>query len=145
MANPIAKAGTPSFKFELYEDRVRIAPRFRGRSGTDIFLHSLTGVEFETGGVLSRRGHIRFLHSGGAGDRYDFERAFAGELAKFKVAVEDRVNQQRSEASGRPNTGASGGERDRLADLERLSNLWERGAITDAEFAQAKQTILAQA
>jgi hypothetical protein len=147
MTKPIEKAGTPSLKFELYEDRIRVAHRFRTHSGTgtDIYLHNISGIEFESGGLLKGKGHIRFLLSGGVVDRFEFDRPFADGILKFKKAVERRIGEVRTGVSPQavsPGTPGSGGTRHHLQELERLTELWERRALTDDEFAQAKRAVL---
>ena len=131
---------TLNLKFELFDDRVRVAPRFRLRSGTDIYLGSITGIELDTGGFWGSKGHIRFFFSGGGSDECRFDRMHAGDIARFKKAVEQQLLTRgrgvgRQVTASHPNTGV-------VDELGRLADLWERGAITDDEYAEAKQLVL---
>lgn len=147
---PVYKMKGVGELLEVYEDSLTITPKgllglaSKGLKGAkSIPLTSITAIQLKKSGLTS--GYIQFTLPGGvesrggvfqaASDENTFMFAGNNKLAeKIKAYIEARMRQLRSPGVSTDNS---------LSDeLQKLTVLREKGALSDAEFQRAKKRLL---
>jgi membrane protein YdbS with pleckstrin-like domain len=142
-----ALAAVPAFirrnssEFAVTNKRVVVKVGFLRRHSTEILLRQVEGITVDQG-ILGRIfGYGTIVVEGTGSDRTPY--SGIADPMKFRLAVQEQIEKSLSRQDGAPPAAAPAA--DSYSQLLKLSELREKGILTDDEFVREKRRILGQA
>ena len=134
----------PKFEWDFGSAQVKITVdsglltwKLLGNGGGSYPLRSLSGVQYEAGGLMSWMSHLVFLASGGVNKQVQIPKSEKSRqiIASINSYIEAYHIEQQSYATTVPSAS--------LADeLRKLADLRDAGVLTEAEFTEQKRRAL---
>jgi uncharacterized membrane protein YdbT with pleckstrin-like domain len=132
-----------SSEFAVTNRRVVVKVGFLRRHSTEILLRQVEGITVDQG-ILGRiLGYGTIIVEGTGSDRTPY-RGIAAPL-KFRLAVQEQVEKSLSRQDGAAPQPAGPTRGDSYSELLKLSELKQKGILTDDEFVREKRRILGHA